>query len=358
MTVVSLVSVKGAPGVTTTACLVAAAWPTDRRGILVENDHSGGDLAPRFRLSEKRGWSSYVASSRRLNGIEPIEDHLQRLPGGVEVLAAPPGHAALDERPAIEALLASFEAGSATSSTSPDRSTPDRSTSVDLIVDLGRLLPVASGVETWLERSTVVVIVARRDAASLFHLRERQVSLRRQCRGRFGLVIVGSGSPNREEIERFTTLPVLGELPHDPNAGRIAGGCPGGTRRLSRSRLVLDAQRLALTLSGVDQPVASRPDRAPECGEPEPGIDATGQARVRSRWSGWSFRGRWRASSNHPRRAKDRLAARRATEVGGSPGGKDRRHLPETSNPHCWVRESSEERWSDEQPRGRTVKEG
>lgn len=235
---------------------------------------------------------------------------------------------------------ASFEAGSATlpdRSTSPDRSTPDRSPSVDLIVDLGRLLPAASGVATsgvqiWLERSTVVVIVARRDAASLFHVSERQVSLRGQCRGRLGLVIIGSGSPSREEIERLTTLPVLAELPHDPNAGRIAGGCPGGTRRLSRSRLVLDAQRLAQTLSRVDQSDASSPAQAPDCGHPDPGIDATAQAPVRSRWSGWSFRWRWRSSSSHPRR-------------------------DETSNPHGSARESSRERWSGERPQGRTVKE-
>ena len=51
--------------------------------MLVQGDPGGGDLAARFRLSAKRGWASYAASSRRLEGVEPIATHLQQLPGGL-----------------------------------------------------------------------------------------------------------------------------------------------------------------------------------------------------------------------------------------------------------------------------------
>ena len=55
MRVVTFVSVKGAPGVTTLACLVAATWPDHRRVAVVEADPFGGDLAARFRLSTALG---------------------------------------------------------------------------------------------------------------------------------------------------------------------------------------------------------------------------------------------------------------------------------------------------------------
>ena len=91
MRVVTFVSVKGAPGVTTLACLVAATWPDHRRVAVVEADPFGGDLAARFRLSTTLGWSSYLTASRRSEGEVPLSPHLQALPGGLDVLVRPDG---------------------------------------------------------------------------------------------------------------------------------------------------------------------------------------------------------------------------------------------------------------------------
>ena len=243
MTVVSFASVKGAPGVTTLSCLVAAAWPEDRRVLLVEGDPGGGDLAARFRLSAKRGWASYAASSRRLEGVEPIAAHLQQLPGGLEVMVSGRSGEPDGVREVVVSLLASI-----------DTSVEAR---CDVIADIGRLLPGECGAEAWLERSTVVAVVVRRDAPSVLHLRDRAAALRSRCRGGVGLVVIGTGPYSGREIEEFTGMPVLGELPDDPDAAEIAGGRPGRASRLSRSMLVMSAHRLAGILSSED-PLSGR----------------------------------------------------------------------------------------------------
>jgi MinD-like ATPase involved in chromosome partitioning or flagellar assembly len=86
MTVAVFASVKGAPGVTTVVNLVAATWPEQRRALVVECDPSGGDIAARFQLSSRCGWSSFETASRRGESIPDIGPHLQQLPGGLEVL--------------------------------------------------------------------------------------------------------------------------------------------------------------------------------------------------------------------------------------------------------------------------------
>ena len=65
MTIVSICSIKGAPGVTTLACLIGATWPVHRCVLVAEADVSGGDLAARFSLSSRRGWTTLSASIRR-----------------------------------------------------------------------------------------------------------------------------------------------------------------------------------------------------------------------------------------------------------------------------------------------------
>ncbi len=199
MTVVAIASVKGAPGVTTLSCLVAASWPEERDVVLVESDPSGGDLAARFHLSTKRGWSSFAAACRRLDGTESIGSHLQQLPGGLDVLI---GTNAIDKAGSaavIDSLLSGADAPGGGSR--------------DVIADLGRLFPGARGAEPWLERSTVVAVVLRRDAASILHVRDRSTMLRSRCPGRVGLIVVGHG-PFTERGDRAVY--------RDTRTGRLA----------------------------------------------------------------------------------------------------------------------------------------
>lgn len=90
MALVTLASVKGAPGVTTTALLVAALWP--RPSLLAECDASGGDIAYRIPapdgqpLDRETGLISLAAAARHDVDSHTVVRHVQRLVGGQDVL--------------------------------------------------------------------------------------------------------------------------------------------------------------------------------------------------------------------------------------------------------------------------------
>jgi hypothetical protein len=247
VTLITFASIKGSPGVTTLACLVGATWPPGRRMIMAECDSDGGDLAPRFSLSTKIGWHSLVTAARRSEVGGSIEAHLQRLPGGLEVLVAPNGGGMASSGPGAgkEARAALWEIADG----------PDS----DVIVDLGRLRLDSAEVETWLARSDAVCIVLRPDAASIGHVQERARATLEACRGTLSLAVVGNGPYSVSEIERFTELPVIAEVSHDPAAAAVLTAGKGSRRRLARSALVRSARRLALELAGGD-PEGSPPD--------------------------------------------------------------------------------------------------
>ena len=108
MTLVAFASVKGAPGVTTLACLVGATWPSHRRVMVAECDPSGSDLAARFGLSSKRGWSTWATAVRRSGTPVAIEPHLQQLPGGLDVLVGSGGSDGSDSARATDEFLATM----------------------------------------------------------------------------------------------------------------------------------------------------------------------------------------------------------------------------------------------------------
>jgi len=238
VTVVAFASLKGAPGVTTGACLVGATWPAPRKVVVAECDSSGCDLAARFELSSRCGWSSLATAARRSHSSPELAPHLQQLPGGLDVLVGSgtrtPG---ADAGPTSAAVLLA----SATS---------DPEHPWDLLIDLGRVRPAdpSPGAAAWLDRSDAVAVVLRTDAASVLHVRDSAPDLRARCEDRVGLVVVTADRYPSEEIERFTGLPVIGELPFDPAAATVAAGGHGGRRRLSRSLLVTSAFGLATTL--------------------------------------------------------------------------------------------------------------
>jgi hypothetical protein len=119
----------------------------------------------------------------------------------------------------------------------------------DLLVDVGRVVPAASLPGSWWDHCDAATFVLRSDVASVLKIRDAAPELLARCEDRAGLVVISTGDYSSAEIERFTGIPVIGEIPHDPaSAGVVAGG-RGSARRLSRSLLVASAARLAATLS-------------------------------------------------------------------------------------------------------------
>jgi len=269
VTVVSLFSLKGAPGVTTLASLLGAAWAGSRSVVLVEADPAGGDLAARFGLSARVGWSSLTSSTRRSGGIPPLGPHLQTLPGGLPVLVAARGP---ERRPAATDEGAAIRSGPGGTSEEVPGLT---------IVDLGRLGADDTVSESWLDVSDASLVVVRGDVSSAVQLRDRAEHLSAACRGRLGTVVVAGGYSGRD-LRDFTGVASVADVPLDPAAAAVASGGAGSGRRLERSPLWSAVVRMAVDLEsrpewggdrGADTGVSDGP-AADAPSVPRPAADA------------------------------------------------------------------------------------
>lgn len=157
---ISLASVKGSPGVTSTALALAAVWP--RAVVLLEADPSGGDLAYRCKaahggpVAASKGLLQLAAAVRGgLPGPGAVADEAQLLACGVNLVQ---GVTRAGQARAFSGLW-------------PTIASACVDAEVDVIADLGRLdrtspvLPLA-------EHSTYLLTVAVATLESVMHLRE------------------------------------------------------------------------------------------------------------------------------------------------------------------------------------------
>ena len=90
MSLVALVSAKGAPGVSLTALALAAAWPADdRHKVLLEADPAGGTLAVRYQLGRQPGLVTLAAAGGHGLNRNDLWSHVQQLSGGLGAIVAP-----------------------------------------------------------------------------------------------------------------------------------------------------------------------------------------------------------------------------------------------------------------------------
>jgi hypothetical protein len=247
MTLLGVLSVKGAPGVTTLSCLLAAVWPGVGPVAVVEADPAGGDLAARFGLSSALGRTSLAAAVRRGGASSPVAPHLQHLPGGLDVLVAggsgDPGDA---DQGVIGAIDLAWSDGMA-------------------VVDLGRVAADARHEDGWLERCHTSVLVVSGDPAAALHARAHAARLLDSTRGRLGIVVVGSGTRDSTEVGAFAGIRALGDIPFDPGAAAVASGASSAGRRLERSGLLAAVRRVASELA-VDVAASDPPARSGSVG--------------------------------------------------------------------------------------------
>lgn len=230
---VALVSPKGAPGVTTSALLLAAVWPT--AAVLVEADPAGGDL--RYCLNGCDGQPlradtgvvslltahslSGVLTDRRLLG------HAQQLPGGLPVLVGPGSPAQ------TEALRGQW----------PQLATALAACQEDVLVDLGRT-DGQRDTDLLLRAAGAVLVVCRGTVASVAHTRDLLAFLVTQGVSA-QVLLIGSGA-HRDDAQRTLGADVL-LLPDDPSAAAALMG-QRWTRGLDRSPLVVAGRRVAADL--------------------------------------------------------------------------------------------------------------
>ena len=244
MTVIPILSLSGAPGVTTTACLLASTWPTAGPVAVIECDPSGGDLAARFGLSATVGWTSLSAAVRRAGDSISLDSHLQHLPGGLPVLiGARAGSQLPADVPEAQLVRAAFSR---------------RATEGLAVIDLGRLPAVMDVAGSWLSTAHYTIVMVRGDAAAALRVRERAEELVEITEGRIGVVVVGDTVFRSRELSEFTGIAQLGDIPFDPASAGVASGASGAGRRLERSRLLASIRRVAKAIDERTGAVAMR----------------------------------------------------------------------------------------------------
>ncbi|WP_028046074.1 hypothetical protein [Cellulomonas sp. URHE0023] len=243
---VAVASAKGAPGVTTTARLLASVWPTDV--VLVDADGAGGDLSllarteSRAPLDPDRGILSLAADARRGLHVDGLDEHLQRTDGGLDVLC---GVSSPEQMTGIAPVWPTVATGLA--------NLPGR----DVVVDCGRIGP-ASPVLPVLTAADAVLLVVRPRLEAFAHLRERVrwLSQLHSSRGgplAVGVLLVAEGRDRRSlgeltQLLAHERLPatVLGQVADDPRAADVVAG------RLSRS---IQSSLLVRSVRQIVEPV-------------------------------------------------------------------------------------------------------
>lgn len=252
---ISFVSAKGAPGVTTAVTAIGGIWPSDV--VVADIDPSGGDLGLRHRLAgggpvePERGLMSMAAAARRgmLSATE-VHEHVQQLDGGLEILAGV-------SRP--EQITGIGPVWPALGSTLHDM--PG-----DVLADCGRVTP-GTPVMPILSASDAVVFVTRPAVESYAHLRERLRWLVEPLRiGQAGAVPVGivlvtssSDSHVGRDLDRLLQserlqVSVLGRIADDQKAADALAGRT--SRRIDRSLLIRSAREVAGSIRAL---AAARP---------------------------------------------------------------------------------------------------
>lgn len=232
MTVISFVSAKGSPGVSTAVMGLAARWPTDV--VLADLDPIGGDVAIRERgsddlaLNEQRGLVSLGAAVRAGDEVR-LSDHVQRTRDGVDVLVGAAGpRQAQSLGPAWPHLQRTLRAHDG-----------------DVLVDAGRFV-AGSPAGPVIEGSDAVVFVVRSEIAAVAHLRDRLSNVRdpwslgRPGAIRVGVLVVGDPRDKRDvdDIGRLLassdlSVTMLGTVAHDPK--NVLRGPASSSRAMLRS---------------------------------------------------------------------------------------------------------------------------
>ena len=267
MTLIAVVSAKGAPGVTTLTVALSALSGPD--AVAADLDPYGGDLALRYRRAGGRpldpsigllSLAAAIRSGARSEGTA-LADHVQRASGGLAILAG----VSRPEQVAGLGPLWRHVAGALRSGGT-------------VFADCGRVGP-SSAVLPVITTADAVLMVARAELEELAHLRERLrflaglIPSMSSSGSRIGVVLI-NGERDRAAGERAQRLlasaglsvPVVGRIADDPQGAAVLRGVRAG--RPGRTLLVRSARSLLPAVAALTQRVAA--DDAGLAPQPEP----------------------------------------------------------------------------------------
>ena len=241
---VAVFSLGGAPGVTSLGMALAAVWPGEDPGVLMEADPSGGAVSVWRRVPTEPGLTSLAAALRR--GSADLAEHTQTLPGGLRVCPAP-----VTGEPAEGAVrLLGRQPLSFATMTAPV-----------VVLDLGRLT-VSSPAHALAARADHTVLVVSERLTELRRAREHLLSPTFPVRDL--RVVVSGGRGGVSEIADALGPAVWGRVPTDDASARFLRG-ESDLARPRRRPLFKKVGELATDLATAEpeRPTPSVP-QAPE----------------------------------------------------------------------------------------------
>jgi hypothetical protein len=237
---VAVFSLGGAPGVTSVGMALAAVWPGESSGVLVEADPAGGAVSVWRRVSTDPGITSLAAALRR--GSADPGAHTQTLPGGLRVCPAP-----ITGEPAEGAVrLLGQQALSFSDTDAPV-----------VVLDLGRLT-ASSPARALAARADHTVLVVSERLTELRRAREHLLSPAFPARDL--RVVVTGGRGGVGEIVGSLGSAVWGRVPGDDGSAQFLRG-ERDLRRPQRRPLFRAVARLARDIDAAlpAQPVSGVP---------------------------------------------------------------------------------------------------
>jgi hypothetical protein len=258
MALIVVAGAKGSPGVTTAAVALAAGWP--RRAVLAECDPYGGDLVYRMSASQggpldpNTGMLSIALAARRGFEAAALPEHLQRLPGGMDLLVglgtAEQAAALSGQWPSLGRAFDQF-AG--------------LQYGADVIADCGRVGPDSPTLEM-MPHAAVVLLIARADAEQVAHARDRVNALSLRLHGNqgssasvarppIGVVLIAAPREARRAAAQVGELlsttaggaEVLGVIADDPDGAAALNG--RGRGRVDKALVVRSAREVAASVT-------------------------------------------------------------------------------------------------------------
>ena len=267
MSVISLLSAKGSPGVTTSVVALTLAWAAaqpDRSAVAVDADPIGGDTAAGVLAGvvEPRAGVLALATARGVGPREALDSasvHL-RADGSARLVPGVPD-----------------SARSAALSLAWDVVAEERAAlhhdGCDVIVDAGRV-GVAGPTWPWLVDSDLALLVVRPTLPSVVAA-HRFASAWSLPEVPLHLLVVDAASPYRPaEVSKAVGIPLLGVIPWDSERARVHYEGSPPSRGFERSQYARGVRRAAADIGRVALERADRHLPGPSSA----GIDPAGRA--------------------------------------------------------------------------------
>jgi hypothetical protein len=235
--IVALGSVRGAPGVSVSSVLLAAAWPGNVERVVLEADLDGGVIGARYGVGVEPGAGTLVSALRHdVTDERLLERSGRRVDPGAWLVPGPES--------AVTALRVwgsdrgAHQVGEALAADGERV----------WLVDAGRVSS-RSVTAPLIARADITLLFSRDQPADLLQMPERAADLGALC-AEVGVVVVGAPDYSLDELRSFCGVDHLWRVAAEPDA--IALTQRGwGDRRLRRSPLWRNMVELASDVAGL-----------------------------------------------------------------------------------------------------------